>query len=109
MRGIKMSKRTEKHVEYKSDYPKGFIEIFRNLTQRFGRFQIWSDFVVMTACAISNAFDTRFATQREEEYKKCASRYGADEVGQIAELFSMTIMALEDNPEQDFSAIFSTH
>lgn len=97
-----MSKRTEKHVEYKSDYHKGFIELFKSLTQRFGSFQIWSDFVVMTACAISNAFDTRFATQREDEYKKCASRYGADEVGQIAELFSMTIMALEDNPEQDF-------
>ena len=97
-----MSKRTEKHVEYKSDYHKGFIEVFRNLTQRFGRFQIWSDFVVMTACAISNAFDARFAPQREEAYKECASRYGADEISQIAELFSMTIMALEDNPAQDF-------
>ena len=97
-----MSKRTEKHVEYKSDYHKGFIEAFKSLTQRYGRFQVWSDFIVMTACAISNAFDMRFAPQREEAYKECASRYGADEVGQIAELFSMTIMALEDNPEQDF-------
>lgn len=47
-----MSKRTEKHVEYKSDYHKRFIEVFRSLTQRYGRFQVWSDFVVMTACAI---------------------------------------------------------
>ena len=97
-----MSKRTEKHVEYKSDYHKRFIEVFRNLTQRYGRFQVWSDFVVMTACAISNAFDMRFTPQREEVYKECASRYGANEIEQIAEMFSMTIMALDNNPEQDF-------
>ena len=41
-RGSVMSKRTEKHVEYKSDYHKRFIEVFKNLTQRYGRFQIWT-------------------------------------------------------------------
>lgn len=97
-----MSKRTEKHVEYKSDYHKGFIEAFKSLTQKYGRFQVWSDFVVMTACAISNAFDKCFATQREDAYKECASRYKANEIEQIAEMFSMTIMALDNNPEQDF-------
>lgn len=40
--------------------------------------------------------------ESELAYKECASRYGAEEISQIAELFSMTIMALEDNPAQDF-------
>lgn len=97
-----MSKRSEKHVEYKSDFHKGFVEIFKNLTQRYGRFQVWSDFVVMSACALSNAFDKRFAKEREAEYMDCVSRYTPEEASKIAEMLSYTIMALDNNPEQDF-------
>ena len=87
---------------FKSYQHKEFIEAFKNLTQRYSRFQVWSDFVEMTACAISNACDYRFATEREELYRERSSRYEKKEFDQFVEMFSMTVIALHDNPEQDF-------
>ena len=104
-----MSKRSEKRIEYLSDHHKNFATVFSSLTERYGRFKVWSDFVTMTACAISNACDLRFAKEREAMYMEAVKRYSKEEAEQISELFTETILALEDNPEQDFlGGIFGT-
>ena len=80
-----------------------FIEKFKSLCSSRSSWQVWSDFIVATACAIANAGTDRESElfkQREEEYKQCAERLGSVET--IAEMLAIITMALDENPEQDF-------
>ncbi len=97
-----MSKRTERHLEYKSEFHKNFIKAFKTLATRHGRFDIWCDFIVMSACAISNACDKRYFKEREEEYLKCAAKYTKEELALFPEMFSQLVLALDRHSEQDF-------
>lgn len=81
---------------------KDFVATFKELSGRYSKFTVWSDFVTMAACAISNACDGRFFKEREELYMKCVERYNAEEAEKIATLLSLTTLALENEPEQDF-------
>ena len=97
-----MSKRTEQNLGYKSEFHRNFIKAFKCLTERHGRFDVWSDFVIMSACAISNACDRRFFKEREEEYLKCVKKYSKKELELFPEMFSQLVLALDRHSEQDF-------
>ncbi len=94
--------RKAKNFIPKDGYKKAFKELFISLAERHGRFEVWSDFVTMTACSISNSSDKRFYDDREKMYLTSAKRYNREELEKIAALFSIVVMALDDNPEQDF-------
>ena len=57
---------------------------------------------MMTACGIANAADKAMFEQRERMYLQTSGQYSAEELDQIKRLFSFTVLALEENPEQDF-------
>lgn len=81
---------------------KQFTDLFQSLTRRHNAYQVWSDFVTMSACAIANSCDKEFYEQREAMYMECVKRYSKEEVNSFTELFALTVMALEENPQQDF-------
>ncbi len=81
---------------------KEFIKLFGTLTARHSKAEVWSDFVEMSACAISNVCDKKFFDIREQMYLSCAKKYSAGELDNLATLLSYVIMAFEYNPEQDF-------
>lgn len=81
---------------------KQFIDVFRSLTQRYNSHQVWSDFVIMSACTISNACDLRFYKEREEMYMDTVKRYKKEELDSFCEMLSLLIMALTEEPCQDF-------
>ncbi len=90
-------------------YQKDFRDLFVRLSERHGRHEVWSSFITMTACSISNACDKRFYTEREELYLSTSKRYSTKEVDVFAQMFAIVVMALESNPEQDFlGSIFSS-
>lgn len=91
-----------RHFIGKSSFHKDFGDLFIRLSERHGRHEVWSDFVIMSACALSNAGDKRFFQEREEMYLASVKRYTKDEADMIAQMLSYVIMALEENPEQDF-------
>ena len=91
-----------RHFIGKSSFHKDFGEIFVRLAERHGRHEVWSDFITMSACAVSNASDTRFQKEREAMYMAAVKRYTKDEADMLAQMLSYVIMALEENPEQDF-------
>ena len=41
----------------RDDHQKAFLKIFNSLCGRFNRWQVWQDFVMVTAIEISNATD----------------------------------------------------
>jgi type I restriction-modification system DNA methylase subunit len=56
----------------------------------------------MSACSISNAVNKSEYDRREKLYLSASESYTSDELERIAELFALTFMALEENPNQDF-------
>lgn len=90
----------------KDEWKKEFLDIFNTLCRTRSSWQVWQDFVYMTAITISNTLtkqdkDNPVWVEREQEYLECAKRFG-DDCDKISNLFAITVMALENNPNQDF-------
>ena len=81
---------------------KEFLDIFDQLTYRHRRWDVWSDFVVRFACALSNPLDKSHFNEREKRYLKIIKKYDKREQQLFPDLAAHTVMALEENPEQDF-------
>lgn len=86
----------------KTDYEKEFINHFKQLTYRHHSLDVWRDFVVMFACSISNAVDKDNFDKREKMYLQIINKYTTDEQNIFPKLAADTVMALEENCEQDF-------
>lgn len=90
-------------------YAQQFQDTFKTLCRTRNHWQAWSDFILMSACSISNAVDKDMFVQREEMYMQATKKYTTDELESIAQLFAFTALALEENPDQDFLGdIFNT-
>lgn len=79
-----------------------FMKVFRELTYRWRSWDIWADFITMTACMISNVIDKLHFDEREAQYMRTIKKYNKEEQELFAELFINLVEALEDNQEQDF-------
>lgn len=81
---------------------KEFLELFRQLCHSRTSWQVWADLINAIACSISNAVDRtpKHYEQREKEYEQCIKQLGSVEIP--AKLMSIIVMALENEPEQDF-------
>lgn len=81
-----------------------FQKVFSKLCNTKSAWQAWSDFVEMTAIAISNRFEIRenVKQQREERYLTIIGQYSKSEQALFPELLAILTMSLERNPEQDF-------
>jgi len=84
------------------DTEKEFLDVFNQLCYSRSSWQVWADLVSAIACTLSNVTDRtqKHFEVREKEYAQCIKRLGS--VEKPAEMFSIIVMALEDNPEQDF-------
>lgn len=74
-------------------YKKEFLSIFNNLCGRHGRWEVWSDFIQLTAIDISNVTDKVNAPKRAADARNIAKKYSEDEIKRMAEIFYMYIKA----------------
>ncbi len=97
-----------KSIRGSTEWEKKFIDIFNKICNRHQSWQVWQDFVNMSACAIANSVDRRSDVwkAREDSYMKTVKRYSKEELDLISELLSITTFALEENPAQDFLGKF---
>ena len=56
----------------------------------------------MAACSISNAVDKFHFDEREKTYLRIVNKYDKEERQLFPQLLAYTVLALEENPEQDF-------
>ena len=78
-----------------------FEKRFNSLCYEQQPWRVFSDSVAMMACAISNAVDTKHKGRADKLYETSLKTFKGDVKGP-SDLFGITTMALEDNPEQDF-------
>lgn len=86
----------------RDNHQKNFLKIFNGLTGKHNRWEIWEDFVTLTAIEISNSTDKVNATERTKMYQTIISKYSAKERDGMAEMLAEVVMGMEQNPDQDF-------
>lgn len=79
-----------------------FIETFQSIAYRHSAWTVWSDFVLVAACTISNIFDKQHYADREAQYRNTIKKYQPDEQEKLSTLLALTTLALEENSSQDF-------
>lgn len=92
----------EKNSKKVSSPQKAFLDVFGQLTNRHRSWDVWRDFITMFACSISNPLDKEHRHKREELYLQTVKKYKKQEQELFPELAAQTVLALEENPEQDF-------
>ena len=94
-----------KAIRFRQNSQTEFVKVFRPLSERHSSWQAWADFVTLAAISIAAPFgipDDERHKERAAEYQSIMSRYNEREQMVFSELFSLTVQALEENPEQDF-------
>lgn len=86
----------------RDSHQREFIKIFNRLSGKYSRWEIWSDFVTLSAIAISNTVDKANAAEREKSYHTIAGKYKPPELDAFASMLAETVNGLEDNQDQDF-------
>lgn len=79
-----------------------FVREFNRLMTSRAAWEIWADFVTLSAISISNAVDKKHFKIREKEYMAVQNKYTKKEMEIISHLLALTVMALEREPWQDF-------
>lgn len=93
------------NVRFRRDSQTEFAKEFRPLGERHSSWQVWADFVALSAISIFMPFGVpgdEKHQQREKEYMSIVKRYSPAEIQVFPRLFAMMVEALEDEPEQDF-------
>lgn len=85
-----------------NEYQKKIVSIVRKLGMKHGERKVWSDFVTIYSCEISNSFDRRFFDDRAKMYQDRIEKYTEEEFSQLVTMGTLVIHALTSNPEQDF-------
>lgn len=87
----------------KSEYYQEFRSKFQQLLSPRSRpIDIWRDFIVMSACAMSNTVDKSHYDECEKRYLETINKYEKSQQHIFPELYADVVMALDENPEQDF-------
>lgn len=91
-----------KRIYGKDTMQKQLIDNFYYLADRYSGWKVWCDYISLFSISISNAVDSVNRAAREEEYLDITQRYKEEELPRFVEMYSAAIMAMEDNPDQDF-------
>nr|DAS78395.1 MAG TPA: type I restriction-modification system methyltransferase [Caudoviricetes sp.] len=76
-----------------------FTELIQSMTGKHQLWELWADFIVLTAISCSQQLD--FRKEREERYLATAGKYGSEEMENFSRLFALVMDGYEQNREQD--------
>lgn len=72
------------------------VKTMQQLARRHSLWEVWQDFIFMSAVSIANAVDHRaIREEREQQYLRTAAKYSADELQLICQALSEVMTALE--------------
>ena len=83
-------------------HQKEIVKLFSAFDGSKNRRKIFDDFLVMTACMLSNTADPIHYDEREKLYMQFAGQYKKNELDIFARMIAEIVNGLEDNPDQDF-------
>ena len=66
-----------------------FIKAFHEMSARYGRSELWYDYIDMHSIALANTCDLRCRDTREEQYNAIVQKYDEDDT--IPDVFSVEV------------------
>lgn len=90
-----------KSIRIRGDCQKNIVKLLDSLCGRYSRWEVWQDFITMSAISIANALGGPHKEAREREYMNHASRYSAAEIETFAQMLGEVATGMEFNPDQD--------
>lgn len=85
-----------------SESQKQVVNLLERLTGKYCMWEIWQDFIIMSACAIAMVFPAPNLDKKVAEYQSRVKKYSPEEMKLFAEAFNGVVDAMERHPEQDF-------
>jgi hypothetical protein len=85
---------------------KQIVKLIEGLAYRHDKWRVFSDFVEMSALAMSNAVDWRQREKREERYMQIVQAYSKDELDRFPDMLGELTLALEDEPCDVLGSVF---
>ena len=88
----------------KTETGKKFIKALEDLSYRHSVWNIWTDFVELTAISLSNAREPRedIRLARENQYQNLFDMYTTEEQALFVDMFACLMESYMENPAQDF-------
>lgn len=81
---------------------KHIIRLLEGLSGRYSRWEIWQDFIIMSAISLANAINGPYREEREKAYLARAGKYSKQELDVFVEMLAEVVMNMERDPDQDF-------
>lgn len=81
---------------------KNIIKHMDSLCGHHSKWEVWQDFIVMSAITIANVMGGPHRDSREQQYMDRAKKYSAKELDTFAEMICEVTMEMDRNPDQDF-------
>ena len=91
-----------KKIRLRGESQKNIVKLLDSLSGRYSRWEIWQDFIIMSAISIANALGGPHKEAREREYMNHAARYSDRELGYFSQMLFEITEEMERNPDQDF-------
>ena len=86
----------------KKDYKKEFCALMDQFAFRYSRWQVWNDFLSLSAISLANVMPALEKEEREKQYLSIMDKYQKEEQEAFPKMLGLVVLALEENPEQDF-------
>ncbi len=91
-------------TETKQYNKQSFIKIFNSIAKHKHRYQVFSDFVTMSAIAVHNGLNK--SETLEAEYMEIVGKYSKEEVNGLSELLANLIELLEPEPRDILGGLY---
>lgn len=89
-------------IRLRGECQKEIVKLMNSLCGRFSRWEVWQDFIIMSAITIANAMGGPHRKNREEQYLSRAKKYSVKELEVFAQMLAEVTMEMDRNPDQDF-------
>lgn len=81
---------------------KNIVRLIDSLCGKYSRWEIWQDFIAISAIAIANAIGGPHRDSREETYMASAGKYSEKEMAAFSQMLVEVVAEIDRNPDQDF-------
>lgn len=81
---------------------KNIVRLMDRLCGKYSRWEIWQDFIIMSAIAVANAIGGPYRESREKMYMTHAGKYSEKEMATFSQMLFEIAAEMDRNPDQDF-------
>lgn len=82
-------------------YIKEFLAVFDRFSYRYSKWEVWNDFLYLSAASMANVVKTDEWEEREKRYLEIIHKYPEEYHSLFPELLGFIMLGLESNPQQD--------